>query len=82
MEIKQDEKQVTIETKAEGSQFPSQPMSYNVDGSESTVDVQGRMPGKATLKAGWSPDGNTLELSRKQSANFNAQISHSQRPRN
>ena len=66
MEIKQDEKQITIETKAEGSQFPSQPMSYNVDGSESIVEMQGRMPGKATLKASWSKDG-TLELSRKQS---------------
>ena len=67
MEIKQDEKQITIETKAEGSQFPSQPVSYNVDGSESIVEMQGRMPGKATLKASWSKDGNTLELSRKQS---------------
>ncbi len=73
MEIKQDEKQVAIETKAEGSQFPSQPMSYNVDGSESTAEIQGRMPGKATLKATWSNDGNTLDLSRKQSGNFNGQ---------
>jgi hypothetical protein len=67
MEIKQDEKQITIETKAEGSQFPSQSLSYNVDGSESIVEMQGRMPGKATLKASWSKDGNTVELSRKQS---------------
>jgi hypothetical protein len=67
MEIKQDEKQITIETKAERSQFPSQSLSYNVDGSESIVEMQGRMPGKATLKASWSKDGNTLELSRKQS---------------
>jgi hypothetical protein len=71
MEIKQDGKQVTIETKAEGSQFPSQPMSYNLDGSESIVDMQGRRPGKATLKASWSKDGNTLELSRKQSGDVN-----------
>jgi hypothetical protein len=71
MEIKQDEKQITIETKAEGSQFPSQPMSYNFDGSESIVEMQGRRPGKATLKALWSKDGNTLELSRKQSGEFN-----------
>ncbi|MGH9971300.1 MAG: hypothetical protein ACREBG_26390 [Pyrinomonadaceae bacterium] len=73
MEIKQDEKQITVETKAEGSQFPSQPLSYNIDGSESTVEVQGRMPGKATLKATWSNDGKTLELQRKQSGNFNGQ---------
>jgi hypothetical protein len=51
--------------KVAGSQFPSQPMTYNLDGSESTVEVQGRMPGKATLKAAWSTDGNTLELSSK-----------------
>ena len=67
MEIKQDGKQITIETKAEGSQFPSQPLSYNLDGSESVAEMQGRMPGKATLKASWSKDANTLELSRKQS---------------
>jgi hypothetical protein len=73
MEIKQDEKKVTLETKAEGSQFPSQPLSYNLDGTESSIDVQGRMPGKATLKAAWSNDGNTLELNRKQSGNFNGQ---------
>lgn len=73
MEVKQDEKQITIETKAEGSQFPSQPFTYNLDGTESNVDVQGRMPGKATLKATWSTDGNTLELSRKQTGSFNGQ---------
>lgn len=71
MEIKQDEKQITVETKAEGSQFPSQALSYNLDGSESIVDMQGRMPGKGTLKASWSKDGNTLELSRKQSGEIN-----------
>ncbi len=67
MEIKQDEKQISIETKAEGSQFPSQPLSYNLDGSESIVEMQGRRPGKATLKASWSKGDNTLELFRKQS---------------
>jgi hypothetical protein len=46
-------------------------MSYNFDGSESIVEMQGRMPGKATLKASWSKDGNTLELSRKQTGEFN-----------
>jgi hypothetical protein len=65
MEIKQDEKTITIETKAEGSQYPSQPATYNLDGTEATMDVQGRMPGKATLKASWS--GDTLELSQKRS---------------
>jgi hypothetical protein len=65
LEIKQDDKTITLETKVAGSQFPSQTMTYNLDGSESTVEVQGRMPGKATLKAAWSTDGNTLELSSK-----------------
>lgn len=65
LEIKQDAKQITLETKVEGSQFPSQAMTYNLDGTESTVDVQGRMPGKANLKAAWSSDGKTLELSTK-----------------
>ncbi len=73
MEIKQDEKQITAETNIEGSQFPSPTWTYNLDGTESSVDVQGRMPGKATLKAAWANDGNTLELSRKQSGNFNGQ---------
>src|SRR5882672_2248066 len=62
LEIKQDAKQITLETKAAGSQFPSQPLTYNLDGTESTVEMQGRMPGKANLKASWSSDGNTLEL--------------------
>jgi len=65
LEIKQDAKQITLETKVAGSQFPSQPVTYNLDGTESTVDMQGRMPGKANLKATWSSDGNTLELTSK-----------------
>jgi hypothetical protein len=67
LEIKQDEKTITFETKVAGSQFPSQAMTYNLDGSESSVEMQGRMPGKAILKAVWSSDGNTLELSSKRS---------------
>jgi len=73
MDIKQDDKQITVETKAEGSQFPSQPYTYNLDGTESNVEVQGRMPGKAILKATWAKDGNTLELNRKQTGTFNGQ---------
>jgi hypothetical protein len=67
LEIKQDAKQITLETKAEGSQFPSQPMTYNLDGTESTAEVGGRMPGKANLKAAWSSDSKTLELTTKRS---------------
>ena len=67
LEIKQDAKQITLETKVAGSQFPSQPVTYNLDGSESSVEMQGRMPGKANLKATWSSDGNTLQLTSKRS---------------
>ena len=67
LEIKQDAKQITLETKVEGSQFPSQAMSYNLDGSEGSVEVQGRMPGKANTKAAWSADSKTLELTTKRS---------------
>jgi hypothetical protein len=67
LDIKQDPKQITLETKVAGSQFASQPVTYNLDGTESTVEMQGRMPGKANLKANWSSDGNTLELTSKRS---------------
>jgi hypothetical protein len=67
LDIKQDAKTITLETKVAGSQFPSQPLTYNLDGTESTVEMQGRMPGKANLKAAWSSDGNTLELTAKRS---------------
>lgn len=65
LEIKQDAKQITLETKVAGSQFPSQPATYNLDGSETSMEMQGRMPGKANLKATWSADGNSLELNSK-----------------
>jgi hypothetical protein len=63
--VTQDAKQLTTETTITGGQreMPAQKMSYNMDGSESTVDVAGRMPGKATVKAKWSADGNSLDLS-------------------
>jgi hypothetical protein len=38
------------------------PRSYNLDGSETNVDMG---QGKATRKATWSSDGQTLELSQK-----------------
>jgi hypothetical protein len=46
------------------------PRTYQLDGSESTVEGGGPMGGKSTLKAGWSSDGNTLELSSKSVRNF------------
>jgi len=67
LEIKQDAKQITLESKVAGSQFQPQPATYNLDGTESSMEMQGRMPGKAILKAAWSSDGNTLELTSKRS---------------
>jgi len=67
LEIKQDAKQITLESKITGSQFQPQPATYNLDGTESSVEMQGRMPGKANLKATWSSDGNTLQLTSKRS---------------
>jgi hypothetical protein len=64
-------KTFTVEASFSGGeqQVPPQKRSYNLDGSETTVDVTGRMPGKATLKAKWQGDGKILELSRVQTAN-------------
>jgi hypothetical protein len=62
--ITQTDKQVTVETKVSGGaqQMPAQTLSYNLDGSETTAEMGGRMPGKATLKAKWMNEGKTLEL--------------------
>jgi hypothetical protein len=64
-EITQNEKQITIASKTmAGGQERAQSFTYNLDGSESTAEVQGRFPGKATLKAKWQGDGKILELTR------------------
>lgn len=64
MTVTQDDKQLTTETKYTGGaqERPSQKATYKLDGSETTAEVAGRMPGKATLKAKWLDDGKTLEL--------------------
>jgi hypothetical protein len=63
LNITQDDKQVTIENKTMvGGQERAQTFTYKLDGSESVVDVPGRMPSKATLKAKWMGDGKILEL--------------------
>jgi hypothetical protein len=69
--ITQDDKQLTWESKTlVGGQERAQTYKYNLDGSESTVEVAGRMPGKATLKAKWLGEGKTLELSSVRNLNF------------
>ena len=69
--VAQDAKTLTVDTSFSGGDqpIPAQKRSYNLDGSETTMDVAGRMPGKATLKAKWQGDGKILELSRVQTAN-------------
>jgi len=64
MVVTQDAKQLTSETSYSGGEreMPAQKATYNLDGSETTVEMGGRMPGKATLKAKWQNDGKTLEL--------------------
>src|SRR5260370_11419002 len=63
--ITQTDKQITIEQKVSGGEMSGPgsgggrgggmagPRTYKLDGSESTVEESGRMPGKSTLKAAW-----------------------------
>jgi len=73
MVVTQDDKQITTETKVvgqDGTARPSQPFTYKLDGSKATVDVTGRMPGKATLSAKWTGDGKILELDQDRAMNI------------
>jgi hypothetical protein len=62
--VTQDAKTLTVEKSFTGGEqpIPSQKSTYNLDGSETSMDVTGRMPGKAALKAKWQGDGKILEL--------------------
>jgi hypothetical protein len=75
--ITQDDKTISIDQKVEGGQppagggggmgggrGPAGPTTYNLDGSETTVETG---QGKSTLKATWA--GSVLELSRKSTFN-------------
>ena len=81
--ITQDDKQISIETKVTGGQQGGGPgggggggrgggmggpRSYNLDGKEVTTESNN---GSSTVKATWSGDGKTLELSSVRSGNFN-----------
>ena len=72
MTVAQDAKQLTVESKYTGGtqEMPAQKMAYNLDGSESTAEMGGRMPGKATLKAKWMGDGKILELNSVRNVNI------------
>jgi hypothetical protein len=62
--VTQDAKTLTIEKSFSGGEqpIPSQKSTYNLDGSETSMDMTGRMAGKAALKAKWQGDGKILEL--------------------
>jgi hypothetical protein len=70
--VTQDDKQITIESKVVvgGQERPAQTATYKLDGSETTAEVSGRMPGKATRKAKWMDGGKMLELTQVLNANF------------
>jgi hypothetical protein len=69
--VTQDAKTLTTETKYSGGQqeMPAQKATYNLDGSPTTVEMSGRMPGQATLTAKWQGDGKILELTSVQKMN-------------
>jgi hypothetical protein len=82
--ITQDDKTISIESKITGGQAPagggggggrgpSGPRTYNLDGKEVTTDGGGQMGGTNTLKATWSADPATLELSSVRAGSFNGQ---------
>jgi hypothetical protein len=81
--ITQDDKQISIETKVSGGQppagggsgggggqgrGPAGPQTYTLDGKEVTTEAMG---GTATMKATWSSDGKTLELTSVRAGSFN-----------
>lgn len=70
--VTQDAKTITIDKSFSGSEqpMPSQKSTYNLDGSETTQEMTGRMAGKAALKAKWQDDGKILELSSVLKANI------------
>ena len=69
MTVTQDAKTLAVETSISGSDQPPQKMTYNLDGSETTAEFGGRMPGKGTLKAKWASDS-VLELHAVRNLNF------------
>jgi hypothetical protein len=83
--ITQDDKTISIESKSAagqppsggpgggGCRGPSGPRSYTLDGKEVTTDAGGQMGGSNTMKATWSSDGNTLELSSIRTGNRDGQ---------
>jgi len=69
--ITQDDKQLSYDAKVvvDGQERPAQNYVYKLDGSETTAEMTGRMPGKATRTAKWTNDGKVLELKQVQKVN-------------
>ena len=72
--VTQDAKQFSYTTTVtvDGQARPATTNTYNLDGSETTAEIQGRMPGKATRKAKWVSDA-VLELSEVRNVSFQGQ---------
>ena len=62
--VTQDQKRITSEQKViiRGREQPSQELSYNLDGSETTADVVRPLAGAMNLNARWIENAKTLEL--------------------
>jgi len=65
--VTQDDKSITVETPGRGG---TQKTVYKLDGSETTSQVEGQMPGKMTTKAAWKDNGKMLELNSVRTGNF------------
>lgn len=69
--VKQDEKQLSVDAMiVVGERTRNQSSTYNLDGTETTAELTGNAPGKATRKAKWMGDGKILELSDVRNINF------------
>lgn len=69
--VTQDDKQLSYEAKVtvDGQERPATTATYKLDGTETTAEVQGRMPGKATRKAKWASES-VLELTEVRNVTF------------
>lgn len=62
--VSQDDRKIFVEQKVRirGHQQPSQELIWNLDGTESTLEVSRPMAGSMSLKARWLENLKTLEL--------------------
>ena len=74
--VTQTDKVLTAVTKvvgADGQAMPATPYTYNLDGSETTTEITGRMTGKAKNKVKWLNDGKILEINSTRDLNMQGQ---------